>query len=44
MKKKLKNFVDKRGMLFSFYKKNFKFNRVFFISVKKTQSEEIMHT
>lgn len=38
MKKKLKNFIDKRGLLFSFYKKNFKFNRVFFITGNKNKT------
>ncbi len=32
MKYRLKNFLDDRGLLYSFYKKNFRFKRVFFIS------------
>ena len=37
MKQRLKNFVDDRGLLFSFYKKKFKFNRIFFISGNKNK-------
>lgn len=37
MKKKLQNYTDKRGNLFSYYKKNLKFNRVFFITGKKNK-------
>ena len=44
MKKKLQNYTDIRGNLFSYYKKNLKFNRVFFITGKKIKSEVIMHT
>ena len=37
MKQRLKNFVDDRGLLFSFYKKKFNFNRIFFISGNKNK-------
>ncbi len=37
-KKRLKNFIDNRGLLFSFYEDNFKFKRIFFIVGKKNKS------
>ena len=38
MKKKLKNFIDNRGLLFLSIKDNFKFKRIFFIAGKKNKS------
>tara|TARA_B110000003_G_scaffold132536_1_gene134581 strand:+ start:131 stop:478 length:348 start_codon:yes stop_codon:yes gene_type:complete len=37
MKKRLKNYVDDRGLLFSFYKEKYNFKRIFFISGKKNK-------
>ncbi len=37
MKRILKNFIDSRGLLFSFYKKKYKFIRIFFVSGNKNK-------